>query len=125
MASLASEFLETLNDALASRIFTRRAVDWATVMPRLRVTTTTPASLKLALSAATASAFCERSMPYSFTCDRTGIARKGLAPGDRLRCPLRKSGAGESVRWGRSSAETPVTPRSQGVWAENLCPRLG
>src|ERR1700709_2230058 len=62
MASLARLFLETLNDAPASRIFTRRAVVWATVMPRLRVTTTTPTSLKLAFRAAIAPAFCERSM---------------------------------------------------------------
>jgi len=50
-------------------------VDWATVMPRLRVITTTPTSLKTAFSDATDSAFCERSMPYSFTNDRAGKAR--------------------------------------------------
>ena len=77
MASLARRFFETLSDAPASRIFTRRAVDWATVMPRLRVTTTTPTSLKIALRAATDSAFCERSMPYSFTCDRGAKPPRG------------------------------------------------
>src|SRR5690348_6680206 len=61
-------------------------------MPRLRVMTTTPASWKTALSWATESAFCERSMPYSFTCGRT----RWLADG-RLRCPCRRCSTGESV----------------------------
>ena len=43
------------------------SVAQSTDRPRLRVMTTTPASLKTALSWATASVFCERSMPYSFT----------------------------------------------------------
>jgi len=43
--------------APASRILLRSTVDWATVRPRLRVTTTTPTSLKVRFSSATSSAF--------------------------------------------------------------------